>query len=182
VIATGELTAPIDVLGGGSDLVFPHHEMSTSHSRALTDSEAPVRLTMHTGMVGLDGEKMSKSRGNLVFVSDLLERGVNAAALRLALISHHYRRDWQWSGRELAQAEARLARWREAIGSVKPQGASAEAIAQIRAAMANDLDAPAAIAAVDRWVAAAPLARERSPYAAADLRRAIDALLGVKLY
>jgi L-cysteine:1D-myo-inositol 2-amino-2-deoxy-alpha-D-glucopyranoside ligase len=176
------LSQPIDVLGGGADLVFPHHEMSTSHARALTGLEAPARLTMHTGMVGLDGHKMSKSLGNLVFVSDLLDRGVNPAALRLALISHHYRRDWQWRGGELAQAEARLARWREAIGAVTPQGSSTETIARIRAAMANDLDAPAAIAAVDRWVAAAPLARERSPYAAADLRRAIDALLGVKLY
>ncbi|MDR2348066.1 MAG: class I tRNA ligase family protein, partial [Bifidobacteriaceae bacterium] len=93
VIASGQLGGPIDVLGGGSDLVFPHHEMSSSHVRCLTGLEQPARLTMHTGMVGLDGEKMSKSRGNLVFVSDLLGRGVNPAALRLALISHHYRED-----------------------------------------------------------------------------------------
>jgi L-cysteine:1D-myo-inositol 2-amino-2-deoxy-alpha-D-glucopyranoside ligase len=182
VIGAGELDQPIDVVGGGSDLVFPHHEMSTSHARALSGLEQPVRLTMHTGMVGLDGHKMSKSLGNLVFVSDLLGRGASPAALRLALISHHYKTDWQWRGRELAQAEARLARWREVIGSVKPQGPSAEVIAQIRAAMADDLNAPAAISAIDHWVSAAPLARERSPYAAADLRRAIDALLGIKLY
>jgi L-cysteine:1D-myo-inositol 2-amino-2-deoxy-alpha-D-glucopyranoside ligase len=182
VIAAGELDRPIDVLGGGTDLIFPHHEMSTSHSRALTGQDQPVRLTMHTGMVGLDGHKMSKSLGNLVFVSDLLSRGVNPAALRLALIGHHYREDWQWRGRELAQAEARLNRWREVIGSVRPQGNSSETIARIRAAMAADLDAPAAIAAIDEWVGAAPLARDRTPYASADLRRAIDALLGIKLY
>ncbi|MDR0591660.1 MAG: cysteine--1-D-myo-inosityl 2-amino-2-deoxy-alpha-D-glucopyranoside ligase [Bifidobacteriaceae bacterium] len=182
VIAAGELDQPIDVLGGGTDLIFPHHEMSVSHSRALTGLDQPVRLTMHTGMVHLDGQKMSKSVGNLVFVSDLLSRGVNPAALRLALISHHYRDDWEWRGREVAWAEARLARWREAIGSVKPQGHSGEAIAKIRAALAADLDTVSAIAAVDEWVSAAPLARDRSPYAAADLRRAVDALLGIKLY
>jgi L-cysteine:1D-myo-inositol 2-amino-2-deoxy-alpha-D-glucopyranoside ligase len=82
----------------------------------------------------------------------------------------------------VALAEARLNRWREAIGSVKPQGHSGEAIAKIRTALANDLDTASAIAAVDEWVNAAPLARDSSPYAAADLRRAIDALLGIKLY
>jgi L-cysteine:1D-myo-inositol 2-amino-2-deoxy-alpha-D-glucopyranoside ligase len=182
VISTNELDAPIDVLGGGSDLVFPHHEMSTSHARMLTGQAAPVRLTMHPGMLAYAGEKMSKSVGNLIFVADLLERGVSPAAIRLALISRHYREDWEWRGRELATAEARLARWRDAIGSVKPQGSSQGAIAEIRAAMANDLDTPAAIAAVDGWVNGAPLERERSPYAGADLRRAIDALLGIKLY
>jgi L-cysteine:1D-myo-inositol 2-amino-2-deoxy-alpha-D-glucopyranoside ligase len=182
VIASHELDQPIDVLGGGSDLVFPHHEMSTSHARALTGLEQPVRLTMHTGMVHYDGQKMSKSRGNLVFVSDLLDRGVKPAALRLALISHHYREDWEWRGRELALAEARLNRWRETIGSVKSQAHSGETIAKIRTALANDLDTVAAVAAVDEWVSASPLVRDRSPYAAADLRRAIDALLGIKLY
>ncbi|MDR2379151.1 MAG: cysteine--1-D-myo-inosityl 2-amino-2-deoxy-alpha-D-glucopyranoside ligase [Bifidobacteriaceae bacterium] len=182
VIASAELDQPIDVLGGGADLIFPHHEMSVSHSRALTGLDQPVRLTMHTGMVHYDGQKMSKSLGNLVFVSDLLERGVGPAALRLALIGHHYGEDWEWRGREVALAEARLNRWRDAIRSVKPQGHSGEAIAKIRAALADNLDTAAAIAAVDEWVSAAPLARERSPYAAADLRRAIDALLGIKLY
>jgi L-cysteine:1D-myo-inositol 2-amino-2-deoxy-alpha-D-glucopyranoside ligase len=182
VIASDELEQPFDVLGGGTDLIFPHHELSVSHSRAITGLEQPVRLTMHTGMVHYDGQKMSKSLGNLVFVSDLLERGVNPAALRLALISHHYREDWEWRGREVALAEARLSRWRETIGSVKPQGQSADAIAKIRTALADDLDTVSAIAAVDEWVNAAPLARDRSPYAAADLRRAIDALLGIKLY
>jgi L-cysteine:1D-myo-inositol 2-amino-2-deoxy-alpha-D-glucopyranoside ligase len=133
-------------------------------------------------MLAYDGQKMSKSVGNLVFVSDLLARGVGPAAIRLALISRHYREDWEWRGREVSAAEARLVRWREVIGSVKPQGQSHETIAQIRLAMANDLDSPTAITAIDEWVSAAPLARDRSAYAAADLRRAIDALLGIKLY
>jgi L-cysteine:1D-myo-inositol 2-amino-2-deoxy-alpha-D-glucopyranoside ligase len=182
VFAAEELGGRLDVLGGGTDLAFPHHEMSTSHSRALTGLERPTRLALHTGMVGLDGHKMSKSLGNLVFVSELLGRGVNPAALRLALISHHYREDWEWRGREVARADARLSRWREAIGSVKPQPTSGPTIARIRAAMASDLDAPAAIEAIDEWVAAAPRGGDRTPYAAADLRRAIDALLGLKLY
>jgi len=182
VIATSELGCPVDVLGGGSDLVFPHHEMSTSHVRGITGSDQPVRLTMHTGMVAYGGHKMSKSLGNLVFVRELLSRGINPAAIRLALLAHHYRDDWEWTGHELVQAEARLARWREVILSGREQGASASAIAEIRAALANDLDTPGAIAAIDSWVATAPNAAQRYPYAGADLRRAVDALLGIQLY
>jgi L-cysteine:1D-myo-inositol 2-amino-2-deoxy-alpha-D-glucopyranoside ligase len=182
VIAANELGQPFDVLGGGSDLAFPHHEMSTSHSRAIGGLEAPTRLTMHTGMVHYLGQKMSKSVGNLVFVSELLGRGVDPAVLRLALIGHHYRTNWEWSGRELALADARLSRWRDGIGAVTAQLDSTATITKIRAALANDLDAAAAIAAVDDWISTASTGTDRSPYAAGDLRRAIDALLGIKLY
>jgi L-cysteine:1D-myo-inositol 2-amino-2-deoxy-alpha-D-glucopyranoside ligase len=183
VITADQLDLPVDVQGGGSDLAFPHHEMSTSHLRALSGVERPARLTMHTGMLSFGGQKMSKSLGNLVFVNQMLERGVNPSAIRLALIGHHYREDWEWTGQELVKAEARLVKWREVIGSVKPHPSSAGAIAKIRAALANDLDTPTAIAAVDEWVGQDQGGRpDRTTYAGADLRRAIDALLGVKLY
>jgi L-cysteine:1D-myo-inositol 2-amino-2-deoxy-alpha-D-glucopyranoside ligase len=182
VFALAELGPSVDVLGGGTDLIFPHHEMSTSHQRGLAKADHPVRITMHTGMLAYGGHKMSKSLGNLVFVGDLLARDVSPAAIRLALLSHHYRENWEWTGEELVRAETRLKAWREVILSARQQGDSAGAIATVRQALANDLDTPAAIAAVDRWVAAAPTEPNRRPYAGADLRRAIDALLGIQLY
>jgi L-cysteine:1D-myo-inositol 2-amino-2-deoxy-alpha-D-glucopyranoside ligase len=133
-------------------------------------------------MVSYHGQKMSKSLGNLVFVSELLNRGVNPAAIRLALLTHHYREDWEWTGQELVAAERRLDRWREAILSVRAQGSSSDTVAQVRTALANDLDAPSAIGAIDQWVEDAPRATTTYSYAGADLRRAIDALLGIRLY
>lgn len=101
-------------------------------------------------MVALDGEKMSKSRGNLVFVSALRRDGVDPAAIRLALLSHHYRSDWEWTDQVLADAVERLARWRAAVS--RPDGLSADALVEeVREALADDLDAPTALAAVDRW-------------------------------
>ena len=182
VIATAELGPQVDVLGGGSDLAFPHHEMSTSHVRGMAKTDQPVRLTMHPGMLAYGGQKMSKSLGNLVFVHEMLARGINPAAIRLALMSRHYRENWEWTGQELVKAETRLMKWREVILSAREQGSSTQTIALIRRALANDLDTPGAIAAIDRWVQTAPRDPERHAFAGADLRRAIDALLGVQLY
>lgn len=86
-----------DVEGGGSDLAFPHHEMSASHAQVATGERPHARAYVHSGMVGLDGEKMSKSRGNLVFVSKLRESGADPMAIRTALLTHHYRSDWEWT-------------------------------------------------------------------------------------
>jgi len=182
VIAASELGSRIDVLGGGSDLDFPHHEMSTSHVRGMTREDQPVRLTMHPGMLAYGGQKMSKSLGNLVFVHEMLARGINPAAIRLALMSRHYRDDWEWTGQELVRAETRLAMWREVILSGREQGSSTDTIGLIRQALADDLDTPKAITAIDHWVDTAPTAPQRHAFAGADLRRAIDALLGVQLY
>ena len=124
-IATEYLSRVFDVQAGGSDLIFPHHEMSASHARvALGDGlhargeggvRAFARHYVHAGMVGLDGEKMSKSLGNLVFVSSLLATGTDPMAIRLAILAHHYRGDWDWTAAGLAAAEQRLARWRAAV-------------------------------------------------------------------
>ena len=95
-----------DVQGGGSDLVFPHHEMSASEAHVLRPRARPSRTpTLHAGMVAYQGEKMSKSRGNLVFVSRLREQGIDPRHLRLALLAHHYRSDWEWFDTELDAAE-----------------------------------------------------------------------------
>ncbi|CAM5736547.1 L-cysteine:1D-myo-inositol 2-amino-2-deoxy-alpha-D-glucopyranoside ligase [Streptomyces microflavus] len=114
-IALDHLGMGFDIQGGGSDLAFPHHEMGASHAQALTGEHPFAKVYVHAGMVGLDGEKMSKSRGNLVFVSALRREGVDPAALRLALLSHHYRSDWEWTDQVLADAVERLARWRAAV-------------------------------------------------------------------
>jgi len=159
-IALDLLGANIDVQAGGSDLVFPHHEMCASAARVATD-EPFAQAYVHSGMVGLDGAKMSKSRGNLVFVSTLRNAGVDPMAIRLALLDHHYRSDWAWTDDVLTAAEERLSRWREAVRL--DAGLNADGVlTQLRAALALDLDAPAALAAVDAWAGAStPTSRSR---------------------
>jgi L-cysteine:1D-myo-inositol 2-amino-2-deoxy-alpha-D-glucopyranoside ligase len=152
-IALGRLGPRIDVQGGGSDLLFPHHEHSAVEAASVTGEWPFASAFVHAGMVGLDGEKMSKSRGNLVFVSRLRAAGVDPGALRLALLSTHYRSDREWTDAVLQAGVERLARWR--AGVARPAGPDgAAALAAVRAALAADLDTPAALAAVDAWCAA----------------------------
>jgi len=139
-LALRELGTTIDLHGGGSDLVFPHHECEAAQSEAVT-GEPFVRHWMHTAMVGLGGTKMSKSLGNLVFVSDML-KDWEAPAIRLAIVGHHYRRDWEWTDELLPAAAARLDRWRAA-------GPGDGGLDDVRAALDNDLDTPLALDAVD---------------------------------
>jgi L-cysteine:1D-myo-inositol 2-amino-2-deoxy-alpha-D-glucopyranoside ligase len=179
-IALGHLGPSFDVQGGGRDLVFPHHEMSASEAQVLTGGEPFARHYVHAGMVGLDGEKMSKSQGNLVFVSALRRAGHDPAAIRLALLAHHYRGDWSWTDDDLSAAEQRLARWREAVERLTGPPAD-DLLAAVRRHLADDLDAPAALVAVDGWAEAA-LSGDGSDAGAPDLVRAtVDALLGVRL-
>jgi L-cysteine:1D-myo-inositol 2-amino-2-deoxy-alpha-D-glucopyranoside ligase len=175
-IAVNRLGGTLDVQGGGSDLAFPHHEMSAAHAEVATGQWPFARAYVHAGMVGLDGEKMSKSRGNLVFVSRLREAGVDPGALRLALLADHYRSDREWSARTLEQGQARLAAWQAAVA--RPTGPSGERLlAELRRALSEDLDTPAALAVMDAW-AAAPGSDAAAP---ALVRDAVDALLGVAL-
>ena len=182
VIARDNLGAPVSVLGGGSDLEFPHHEMSCSHVRVLAgDPGAGARAHVHTGMVGLDGEKMSKSTGNLVLVSTLRAAGVDPRAIRLAILAHRYRDDWSWTEGGLREAEARLDRWRRALSGVGGPAAD-QTLAAVRTALADDLDAPAALAAVDAWADAARAGLgEPDEGAPGIVGRTLDALLGVRL-
>ncbi len=115
-IALDHLGMTIDVQGGGTDLAFPHHEMSASEAQVLRQEHPFARHYVHSAMVGWQGHKMSKSRGNLVFVSALRHAGTDPAAIRLALLAHHYRTDWSWTEQGLEGAERRLDLWRAAVG------------------------------------------------------------------
>jgi L-cysteine:1D-myo-inositol 2-amino-2-deoxy-alpha-D-glucopyranoside ligase len=139
-LAMRELGETIDLHGGGSDLIFPHHECEAAQSEAATRAKF-VRHWMHQGMVRLDGVKMSKSLGNLVFVHDLLKEW-EGPAIRLAVLHHHYRFDWDWTDESMPGAAERLAAWRAA-------GGGDGGLEEVRAALDDDLDTPAALAAID---------------------------------
>ena len=157
-ISRRTLPAPFTVQGGGSDLKFPHHEFSAAHAACQTHTPLAEHF-VHSGMVGLDGEKMSKSLGNLIFVSKLTAAGHEPAAIRTLLLDHHYRRDWMYQDHLLPEAEARLAHWRAALAGEK-LGDGAVLLHQLRTALADDLNAPAALRAIDEW---ALVAIERDP-------------------
>ncbi|GAA0919689.1 cysteine--1-D-myo-inosityl 2-amino-2-deoxy-alpha-D-glucopyranoside ligase [Nonomuraea longicatena] len=178
-IALANLGAGFDVAGGGSDLIFPHHECGASEGHAATGEWPFARFYTHAGMVGLDGEKMSKSKGNLVFVSKLRAEH-DPMAIRLVLLAHHYRSDWEYTPDQLGAAEVRLARWREA--AALPSGpAAADLLATVRARLADDLDAPDALAALDAWAERALTEGGADTGAPALFRDTADALLGVLL-
>jgi L-cysteine:1D-myo-inositol 2-amino-2-deoxy-alpha-D-glucopyranoside ligase len=153
-IALRYLGRDFDVQGGGSDLVFPHHEMSAAHAQAAFDGLTFAKAYVHAGMVGYQGEKMSKSKGNLVLVSRLRETGVDPMAIRLAILAHHYRSDWEWTDEDLPAAQARLDSWRRSVSGASYDGAE-QLVHAVRTALSDDLDAPAALAAVDAWAAGA---------------------------
>ncbi|MCY3560296.1 MAG: cysteine--tRNA ligase [bacterium] len=142
-LAMRELATTIDLHGGGSDLIFPHHECERAQSTAAT-GEPFARYWMHQAMVRMDGEKMSKSLGNLVFVSDLLKEH-DPRAVRLAALAHHYRDSWEWRPAMMAEAAERLERWQAAAAGDGP-------LAEVRAALDADLDTPTALACIDAAV------------------------------
>src|SRR5205823_10307871 len=129
----------IDVQGGGNDLLFPHHECSAAHAEVLTGVAPFARHYVHAGMIGLNGEKMSKSKGNLVFVSRLRADHVDPMAVRLALLADHYRADRQWTDDLLKAGEQRLARWRAAVAGGRGPSA-APVLAGVRERLSVDLD------------------------------------------
>jgi L-cysteine:1D-myo-inositol 2-amino-2-deoxy-alpha-D-glucopyranoside ligase len=207
-IATEYLGVTFDVQAGGTDLIFPHHEMSAAHARlALSDrAEAgePVfaRRYVHAGMVRLDGAKMSKSQGNLVFVSRLLEAGADPMAIRLAILARRYHEDWDWTDAGLRAAQERLDRWRAALAATGPgpgsQPGAGPAVLEadapgdgvlggVRERLADDLDAPGALAVVDAWADAVLAGRAGGAAGAGAaqpgglVRDTVDALLGVSL-
>ncbi len=166
----------LDVQGGGSDLAFPHHEHSAAIAEVLTDTWPYATASVHAGMIGLDGAKMSKSRGNLVLVSRLRADGVDPGAVRLGLLAGHYRTDRSWTDEVLLTAQERLQAWR--TGAARRSGPSAApALASVRQALAADLDTPTALAAVDAWCAASG----DDVSAPDEVAALVDALLGVDL-
>jgi L-cysteine:1D-myo-inositol 2-amino-2-deoxy-alpha-D-glucopyranoside ligase len=173
-IALKHLGATIDIQGGGDDLIFPHHEMSAAHSTVVTGQTPFARAYLHQAMVGYDGEKMSKSRGNLVLVSRLRNSGVDPMAIRLALLGHRHDAAWEWQDSEIDAATARLARWRDAFG--RASGPDADVlITSMRDALRSGLKTPAALSAVDAWAAS----EGDEPAAPAQAAQAVDALLGI---
>lgn len=179
-IALTRLGMGFDVQGGGSDLIFPHHEFSAAHAESVTAQRRFARHYVHAGMIGWDGHKMSKSLGNLVLVSGLRSDGVDPGAIRLGLFEGHYRADRSWSPRVLTDAQQRLARWRAAVAL--PAGpAAADVLARVRRYLADDLDTPKALAALDGWCTDALEYGGHDEQAPKLVAAAVDALLGIAL-
>ncbi|HWL34695.1 MAG TPA: cysteine--1-D-myo-inosityl 2-amino-2-deoxy-alpha-D-glucopyranoside ligase [Frankiaceae bacterium] len=178
-IARATLGDTIDLHGGGTDLVFPHHEMSAAEASCALGVWPFVRHWAHNAMVALNGEKMSKSKGNLVFVRHL-RLDHDPMAIRLALLNHHYGSDWEWFHSDITAAGERLDRWRAAVAA--PNGPDAGGLVDaVRRHLADDLNTPAAVAAIDRWVAETLRTGGRDATAPALVAGLSDSLLGVVL-
>lgn len=164
----------IDIQGGGNDLIFPHHEMSASQVKLLTGKNF-ARAYVHAALIGLDGEKMSKSKGNLVFVSKLISEGVNPMAIRWALLKRPYCQEYMWLRNETTVAQSEL----DAL-AVKLSGSQIPAttalVAAIYDCIADDLRSADAISAINNWVASSGTGGD-----AAELSAVIDGLLGIAL-
>jgi L-cysteine:1D-myo-inositol 2-amino-2-deoxy-alpha-D-glucopyranoside ligase len=150
--------------------------MSAAHAETATGIEPFARVFMHTGMVALDGTKMSKSLGNLVFVSKLLERGVDPMAIRLTILNNHYRSDWEWFEHDLDSAQTRLELWRSAFGLDQAATSISD---ELVAVLSNDLDTPAALQLVDAWAQSSLAESDKSASAPKNMRNLVDALLGI---
>ncbi|MDQ2853175.1 cysteine--1-D-myo-inosityl 2-amino-2-deoxy-alpha-D-glucopyranoside ligase [Dermatophilaceae bacterium Sec6.4] len=174
-IALDHLDMGFDLQGGGTDLRFPHHEMSAVQAVALTGEVPFAQHYARQAMVAYDGEKMSKSKGNLVRVSQLRRAGTDPMAIRLVLLAQHYQQEWEYTGELLTRAQTRLQHWRDAVRVGADSDADA-VIDGLRRALSNDLDSPTALAVIDEWCEGSSGAAG-SPRIAA----AIDALLGVDL-
>jgi len=167
----------IDIQGGGSDLIFPHHEMCAAQAKVLSGKELAAHY-VHAGMIGLDGEKMSKSLGNLVFVSKLVAAGRNPMAIRWALMKSHYRQDRMWNEEILVEAEMEIAQLRTVLSS-ESFGSTDQLIQGIISAIADDLDTPKALSLINDWVNAATIHETSND--AQELLNVLDAVLGLKL-
>ena len=170
-IATNRLGGHFSIQGGGSDLAFPHHEFSAAHAEAALEVDRMAGHYVHAGMIALDGVKMSKSLGNLVFVHKLSEAGHDPSAIRLAVFSGHYRDDRDFSDAILAEAEERLARWREQLSEEVSEAEATEVVDKLRAILADDLNTPEALSLLDG------VAGDHNQIIAT----ALDGLLGVRI-
>jgi L-cysteine:1D-myo-inositol 2-amino-2-deoxy-alpha-D-glucopyranoside ligase len=179
-IALSRIGTGLDIQGGGSDLIFPHHEFTAAHAECVRGERRFARHYVHAGMIGYDGHKMSKSLGNLVLVSTLRAQDVEPSAIRLGLLAGHYRADRFWGPQVLDEAIARLRRWRAA--TALPAGPDAtDVVGRVRGYLADDLDTPKVIAALDGWVTDALEYGGHDTEAPRLVATAADALLGVDL-
>lgn len=174
VIAAESLGSAFTVQGGGSDLVFPHHEFTAAHATALSGTPL-AHAYCHVGLISYEGHKMSKSRGNLVLVSQLLDGGADPSAIRLGILAHHYRDEWEWFDADLEVATRRLDAWRSGVSRRSDDPAVATTVLQqLRQALANDLDTPVMLATLDA-------ALDRGVDDPALIVDAVQALLGIAL-
>jgi L-cysteine:1D-myo-inositol 2-amino-2-deoxy-alpha-D-glucopyranoside ligase len=167
----------IDIQGGGSDLIFPHHEMSAAQSRSINNQKFS-RSYVHAGMIGLDGEKMSKSLGNLVFVSKLISSGVNPAAIRWALMGHPYSNDLMWSDSLIQRASVDIERLQLNLARMEVAPTDS-VILEILDALSNNLDTPRVIASIKTWMDETEAGVTGG--VAGELSRALDTLVGITL-
>jgi L-cysteine:1D-myo-inositol 2-amino-2-deoxy-alpha-D-glucopyranoside ligase len=172
VISAEFLDLPLTVNGGGADLIFPHHEFTAGHTIALTGTKL-ASIYSHAGLIAYHGEKMSKSLGNIVLVHELTSRGVDARAIRLAILGQHYRDNWEWTDDLLDESTERLERW-TAWAATAVDGDPSQLASAMRTAIAADLNTASAVDAIDAALEAAVAATS------GDIR-AIDALLGISL-
>ena len=183
-IAREYLGGSFDVQGGGSDLVFPHHEMCAAEAHVAFPDDRFANAFVHAGMVGYAGEKMSKSRGNLVFVSQLRNSDVDPMAIRLTLLRQHYRSDWEWTDSLLWDSADTLAEWRRAV-SLGTGAPATPVVDAVLGALADDLDAPRAVAHINDWAQATlghgHLADTSDRTAGQSIRGLADAALGLTL-
>lgn len=177
------------IQGGGSDLIFPHHEFSAAHVESAYGCDRMADHYVHTGMIALDGVKMSKSLGNLVFVSNLVAAGYDPSAIRLAVFAGHYRHDRNWSDSLLDAAEQRLSLWRKGVATDSSRQGADTVVQMLRECLADDLDTPRALDVIDEW--ALGVLRDDGTDSAVNSQTkgtdggqlvgcALDALLGVK--
>ena len=168
----------IDIQGGGSDLLFPHHEMGAAQSRILGKRDY-ARIYMYAGMIGLDGEKMSKSKGNLLFVSRMIMQGCDPMAIRLALLSDRYADDRMWQVELLTQANDLLARLRLLLS--RPEVAPTDPVIQkMINALSDNLDTPSVFRALEEWCSATEMVTTGDELGSpGELARALDLLLGI---
>lgn len=169
----------IDLQGGGSDLLFPHHFMSAAQGRALLGRPF-ARDFVHAGMVGLNGEKMSKSKGNLIFVSTLLQSGVDPMVIRYALLQDHYQADRMWTDHKLESAATAVSRIRLALAQQDGPDVK-HVIREIIEAIANNLDTPAALTALENWADRVLSGSWDRAQSSGNLSRLLDGLLGLAL-
>ena len=167
----------IDIQGGGSDLIFPHHEMGAAQVAIMT-GKPYAQTYVHTGMVGLDGEKMSKSKGNLVFVSKLVAQGVDPMVIRLALLNAPYGRDRMWTDEVLTEAKIRMQKLQSAL-SRNEVAPTKECVALIIASLADNLDTVRAIKAIDTWIEQTESGLVGG--SSGELSRSIDTFLGIAI-
>ena len=166
----------IDIQGGGSDLIFPHHEMCAAQARVIS-GKAFANNYVHTGMIGLAGEKMSKSKGNLILVSKLIAQGADPMAIRWALLASNYRTDRMWRPELLTVADIAITRLKLVLAS-ESLAATDELISQIVVLLSDDLNTPAILTEIELWVQ-----KSLAGATGGDLNQisaALDALLGIK--